>query len=72
MNNETFLIEENDLELAKKACKSIKFNNIRNRSVANYLAVVLASKYFTDVDVDIDSGLYKVQHYQMLSHQEMF
>ena len=45
MNNDNFLIEDSDLELAQTVCNDIDNSNIRNRAVANVLAADLAKKY---------------------------
>lgn len=60
MNNDNFLIEESDLELAKDICKTLDDSDIRNRAVANALAADIASKYFTEVEVDTSSGIHKI------------
>ena len=60
VNNDNFLIEENDLELAREICKYIKQPEVRNRAVANTLAASLASKYFTEVEVDTKSGVHNL------------
>lgn len=60
MNNDNFLIEDSDLDLAKIVCNEIKESTVRNRAVANVLAADIAKKYFTEVEVDTDSGLHKV------------
>ena len=51
------IIEENDLNLAKNICKIIKNPDIRNRAVANVLAADIAEKYFTEIEVDTESGI---------------
>ena len=60
MNNDNFLIEESDLELAKDICKTLDDSDIRNRAVANALAADIASKYFTEGEVDTSSGIHKI------------
>lgn len=60
MNNETFLIEENDLELAKDICKYIDNTTSRNRAMGNAFAAKLAVKYFQDAIVDVESGLHNI------------
>lgn len=60
MNNDRFLIEEQDLELAKKVCKTIENPEVRNRAVANVLAGNISKKYFTDVEADTESGIHKI------------
>ena len=62
MNNDNFLIEESDLELAREICKDIDDIQLRNRSVANVLAANLAIKYFQEIDVDVESGLHKISN----------
>lgn len=64
MYNDNFLIEENDLDLAKDVCKLITNENVRNRAVANVVAAGFAEKYFEDFEVNVDSGLHNV--YQVL------
>ena len=49
MNNDSFLIEESDLELARDICKDIEDNQVRNRAMANALASDIASKYFKEI-----------------------
>ena len=48
MNNDTFLIENYDIELAQDICKTIEEENIRNRAVANVLGAKISEKYFTE------------------------
>lgn len=60
MKNDNFLIEDSDLELTKKICNNIEDSNTRNRAVANVLAADIAKKYFTEIDIDTDSGLHKI------------
>ena len=60
MSNDNFLIESSDIELAKDVCNSIDDPKIRNRAVANVLAAGVSKKYFTDIEVDTDSGLHNV------------
>lgn len=62
MNNDNFLIEESDLELARDICKAVSEPNIRNRAMANALAADIAKKYFEDVEVDTESGLHKIAY----------
>lgn len=59
MNNETFLIEEADLDCAKNICQGME-TTVRNRAAANVIAAKLASKYFEDIEVDIQSGLHNI------------
>ena len=60
MNNETFLIEENDLELARDICKYIENPSVRERAVANAVAANIAKKYFSDIEVDTKTGLHNI------------
>lgn len=60
MNNDNFLIESSDIELARDLCKYITDPDLRNRSVANALAAKIATKYFDAIDVDTTSGLHNV------------
>lgn len=60
MNNDSFLIEEFDLDYAKNICKLIENPDIRNKAVANVAAASFAKKYFQDCEVDTESGLHNV------------
>lgn len=60
MNNDNILVEETDLELARNTCNDIEDQNTRNRAVANTLAADLAKKYFTEIEVDTETGLHKI------------
>lgn len=60
MNNESFLIDNSDLEVSQVVCSNLVNTGFKNRAYANVLAAQLAKKYFLDIDVDIDSGLYKI------------
>lgn len=62
VNNDNFLIEENDLELARDICKYIENPDIRNRAVANAIAGNIAEKYFTEVEIDTKSGLHNISY----------
>ncbi len=66
MNNETFLIEEFDLDSAKDICKLISEPALRNRCVSNVAAATLATKYFQDIDIDSESGIHNI--YQILEN----
>ena len=61
MNN-NFLIEESDIEHAQNICSEVEEISIRNRAVANTLAAKIATRYFTDDEVDTDSGLHNIKH----------
>lgn len=60
MNNESFLIEELDLETAKDLCKFIENPVLRNRAAANNAAAIFAKKYFQDYEADIETGLHNI------------
>ena len=62
MNNDNFLIEERDLELARDICKYIENPVIRNRAVANAIAGNVAEKYFTEIEIDTASGLHNISY----------
>lgn len=64
MNNDNFLINSSDLEIAQDVCKFIENESIRNKSVANVLATVLAEKYFTDTKLDETNKLCEVPKLQ--------
>lgn len=64
MYNDNFLIEENDLDIAKDVCKLINDDSIRNRAAANVASAGFAKKYFEDFEVDTASGLHNI--YQVL------
>ena len=69
VNNDNFLIEETDLELAKNICKYITKPDLRNRAVANYLAASLSEKYFTETEVDTKTGIHNI--YKILETLEI-
>lgn len=60
MNNDNFLIEEADLALAQNICNDISDDTLRNKTVANVLAAKIAKKYFTEYDIDTESGLHNI------------
>lgn len=64
MNNDNFLINSSDLEIAQDVCKFIENESIRNKSVANVLATVLAERYFTDIKLDETNKLCEVPKIQ--------
>jgi len=64
VNNDNFLINSSDLEIAQDVCKFIENESIRNKSVANVLATVLAEKYFTDTKLDETNKLCEVPKLQ--------
>lgn len=69
MNNESFLIEDTDLDIARNICKFIDNPDLRNKATANVTAAILAKKYFSDCNVDIESGLHNI--YQVLEDIEI-
>ena len=60
MNNDTFLIEDTDLERAHEVCKFIEDSGLRNRATANAAAAEIANKYFVDLEIDTKTGLHNV------------
>lgn len=60
VNNETFLIEELDIELARDFCRVIEDPEKRAKAVACNTAASIAKKYFQDVEADCESGIHKV------------
>lgn len=64
MNNDTFLIENYDIELAQELCKSIENESIRSRAVANVLGAKISEKYFTEAEIDNNSGLHNISFVQ--------
>lgn len=60
MNNDSFLIEEFDLDIAKDICKFIDNADLRNQAAANVTAAKLAQKYFQDCEIDTESGLHNI------------
>lgn len=60
MNNDSFLIEEFDLDIAKDVCKLIKDPSLRNKATANVAAANFAKKYFQDCEIDTESGLHNI------------
>lgn len=60
MNNESFLIDELDLDIARDICKFIDDSQLRNRAAANITAANLATKYFQDIEIDTKSGLHNI------------
>ena len=60
MNIDNFLINEQDIENARRCCSYIDDVKIRNRAVANTLASIIAKKYFSEIDIDIDATLHRI------------
>lgn len=55
VNNNIYIIEEQSIESAKFSCEIIEDANIRAQAVANSLSVDIATKFFNNKDVEIDS-----------------
>lgn len=62
VDNNVITIYENDIEIAQNVCNSITDSDIRNRAVANVLAVKLAERYLSTKDFQVDSstGLHNI------------
>lgn len=58
MNTDNFLIEESDIDQARSIVKFIDNPNIRSRALANALAALISEKYFSEVEIDIKTGLF--------------
>lgn len=69
VNNESFVIEETYLDLTKEICQFIENSNLRNRAAANVLGAEISKKYFSEYNVDTESGLHNV--YQILEDFEI-
>lgn len=61
VNNDEFLIEQEDISSAQRICNNIKNVEIRNRAMANVVAGQIAGKYLQDADVDVVSGIHNVE-----------
>lgn len=60
MNIENLLIENDVIEQSQEICKFITDPEIRNRAVANNMAAKTVLNYFTEVNVDVTSGLHNI------------
>lgn len=69
MNNETIFIENEVLEQAKDICNDITNVEVRNIALANVFASNMAVKFFSDIDVDVESGIHN--SYKLLEHWEV-
>lgn len=58
VNNDNFLIERDDIEIAQNISGAISDKETRKRAAANVLAAELSKRYFKDVDVDTVSGIH--------------
>ena len=63
VDNDLITIYADDIEIAQNICSSISDSGMRNRAVANVLAVKLAERYFNSNDIQTDAltGLHKIQ-----------
>ncbi len=57
---DSFLIQEETIELAQEVCKYIDAPQDYNRALANITAAIIAKNYFEDIDVDVTSGIYNI------------
>ena len=60
MKVDNFLIEDEDIEKAKRLCGIIDNASIRNKAVANVIVSGIAKKFFESIDVDTDIVLHKL------------
>lgn len=60
VNNDNFLIEQDDIAFAQSICNDIADDNKRNRAMADVVAAKIAEKYFQEESVDINSGIHNV------------
>ena len=63
VDNDLMTIYADDIEIAQNICSSISDGSMRNRAVANVLAVKLAERYFNSNNIQSDAltGLHKIQ-----------
>ena len=59
MNN-SFIIDEADIEQAEKVCYDIAEAEVRKRAFANVLLARLAQKFFDSSSVDVESGIHNI------------
>lgn len=59
MNN-SFIIDEADIEQAEKVCYDIEEAEVRKRAFANVLLARLAQKFFDSSSVDVESGIHNI------------
>ena len=60
MNNDSFLIEESDIALAQSICNDIENDENRNFAMSNALAAKISKHFFTEVEVDTETGLHNI------------
>ena len=60
MNNDNFLIEQDYIESARQICRYIDDAEKRSIGAANVLASSIASKYFSEIEADTESGLHNI------------
>lgn len=58
--NDSFIIDEDDIEQAEKVCYNIEEPELRKRALANVLLAHLAQKFFDSSSVDVESGIHNV------------
>lgn len=58
--NNSFIIDEADIEQAEKVCYDIEEAEVRKRAFANVLLAHLAQKFFDSSSVDVESGIHNV------------
>lgn len=58
--NDSFIIDEDDIEQAEKVCYNIEEPEVRKRAFANVLLAHLAQKFFDSSSVDVESGIHNV------------
>lgn len=58
--NDSFIIDEDDIEQAEKVCYNIEEAEVRKRAFANVLLAHLAQKFFDSSSVDVESGIHNV------------
>lgn len=58
--NDSFIIDEADIEQAEKVCYDIEEAEVRKRAFANVLLAHLAQKFFDSSSVDVESGIHNV------------
>ena len=58
--NDTLVIDEANIEIAKGICCNIDDEATRNRALANAFAAKIAKDFFTNIDFDIESGLHNI------------
>ena len=59
MNN-VLTINNLNLDVAKNICNEISDLTMRNKAVANAFAAKFAANYFSNINIDVDSGLHNI------------